>query len=237
MQFPNIRPLAVAATMLAGLAAPALAASPASVLVVHGIPGRDVAAGLDPQLPVDVQVNGAVCLLKNFTFGQIAGPFDLPAGSYSIAISLANPVSPCSNAAVISANVTLTAGEFGAVVAQLSTTGAPTAGVYPIDVSPIAAGSQRFVVVHAADAPTVQVHGGSLGKNPEAFTFPLAEGAEAEKTVPSRAKFQATIAAGGATFGPVDVVGGGQGLFAIFAVGKAGSGSVTLLGKSIPSVF
>ncbi len=237
MLLQKFRSLAIAAAMLAAVTASAAAASPASFLVVHGIPGRDVGAGIDPQLPVDVLVNGSLCLLKNFTFGQIAGPFDVPAGTYSIAISLANPISPCSNSAVISASVDLTAGAFGAVVAQLSTTGAPTAGVYPIDVSPVPAGQQRFVVAHAADAPTVLVHGVSISKTPQSFSFSLSEGANAEKLVTAQAKYQVSIAAGKTVFEPLDVTGGNQGLFFVVAVGNAGSGSVTLLGKTIPSVF
>src|SRR5208283_5238562 len=76
----------------------AFAQSPnASVYVVHGIPGHDVSKSLDPALPVDVQVDGAICLASGLKFGDIAGPFTIPAGTYSITISLANTLQPCSN--------------------------------------------------------------------------------------------------------------------------------------------
>jgi len=232
----KLRALIFSLGLASGFASPALAGT-ASFLVVHGIPGRDVAAGLDPQLPVDVLVNGSICLLKNFTFGQIAGPYDVPAGTYSVAVSLANPISPCSNAAVISGNVTLTSGEFGAIVAQLSPKGAPTAGVYPIDVLPVGKPSQRFVVIHAADAPPVFVHGISLGTSPVKFTLPLATGMVKSADVAAQSGYSATISAGSASFGPANVFGAPQSLFLIVAVGNAGSGSVTLLSKTIPSVF
>jgi hypothetical protein len=231
----RLLPLA-AAFLAAGAIAPASAGT-ASFLVVHGIPGRDVAAGLDPLLPVDVLVNGQICLLKNLTFGQIAGPYDVPSGTYSVAVSLANPISPCSNSAVISASVTLTDGEYGAVVAQLSSKGTPTAGVYPIDVSPVAAGMQRFVIAHAADAPAVVARAVSLGKDPEKASAAIKPGAEAETAVPERNEFAATISAPGATFGPYKVGGGDQAVFFLVAVGNATSGSVTVLSKVIPSVF
>src|SRR6478736_5735703 len=64
--------LAVAAALFGAL--PASAADPAEVYVVHGIPG----------LPVDVYVNGALTL-DDFQPETVAGPLDLPAGSYAIA--------------------------------------------------------------------------------------------------------------------------------------------------------
>jgi len=78
----SVRTLALAAAFLAA-ALPAAAetdtASPATFVVVHGIPGRDVAATLDPVLPVDVLIAGKYCLLQGFTFGSIAGPYEVPA--------------------------------------------------------------------------------------------------------------------------------------------------------------
>lgn len=215
--------------------APALAAS--SFLVVHGIPGRDVAAGLNPLLPVDVQVNGAVCLLKNFTFGDVAGPFDVPAGTYAVSISLANPVAPCSNAPVVSANVTLSDNSFSAIVAQLSTKGAPSAGVYPIDVSPVSTGKQRFVVVHAANAPGVTVRAKSGGKTPQSASFRLAPGKSFTGELGFAPAFSTTLQGPGVTFGPFTLDSAVRGVVFGAAVGSATSGSVTVIEKLIPNVF
>lgn len=99
----------------------------ATVYVVHGIDGRDL--GADQALPVDVSVNGA-CALTGFTFKTIAGPLALPAGDYAIAISLANPAAPCSNAPVIQATVPFADGERASVVAHLTEAGAPTASKF-----------------------------------------------------------------------------------------------------------
>ena len=210
--------------------------APASFLVVHGIPGRDVAESLDPLLPVDVLVAGKYCLLQGLTYGTIAGPFDIPAGTYSVAVSLANPLAPCSNSAVISANVTLTAGEYGAVVAAISTKGAPTAEVYPIDVTPVAPGNQRFITAHAADAPAVVVKAVSIGKNSEKAKFVLKPGQENSTTVPTRGEFELSAAAGSTIIGPVIVNPGTQADIFTVAVGSATTGSATLLTKIIPSV-
>ena len=95
--FKSLAALGVFA-MGAAFAAPA--AAQGTVYVVHGIPAADL--GLDGDLPVDVSLNGA-CTLEGFTFGEIIGPVPLDAGSYDIAISLANADAPCGNAPVIEA--------------------------------------------------------------------------------------------------------------------------------------
>ena len=57
--------------------APPRGRSVATVYVVHGINGKDLA--LPEALPVDVQV-GDTCALTDFQFRNIAGPISLPAG-------------------------------------------------------------------------------------------------------------------------------------------------------------
>jgi hypothetical protein len=231
-----------AVLLVTGLAATpaAYAQSTASFVVVHGIPGRDVAATLDPALPVDVLVGGKYCLLQGLTFGSIAGPFDVPAGSYSVAISLANPIAPCTNSPVITATATLTAGEFGSIVAALSTAGAPTAEIYPIDVTPVGAGKQRLITAHAADAPEVSVQAVSIGKPKETLKFKLSPGKENESTAATASAFSVTATpVGGKTkIGPVTVeAGGDQSVVLLYAVGNATSGSLTILSKVLPDVF
>jgi len=222
------------------MAAPAaFAKTDASFVVVHGIPGRDVAATLDPALPVDVLVGGKYCLLHGLTFGSIAGPFDVPAGSYSVAISLANPIAPCSNSPVISATVDLTAGEFGAIVAALSTKGAPTAEVYPINVTPVGVGKQRLITAHAANAPEVTIQAVSTTEK-ETLKFDLKPGKENLSTVPTRSAFAVTATPVGSktSIGPVLVqAGGDRDVVLLYAVGNSASGSVTILSKILPDVF
>ncbi len=58
----------------------------AYLYLVHAAPGRNVSATTNPALPVDVQVNNK-CVLKGVAFGDVAGPFTLPAGSYSLKVS------------------------------------------------------------------------------------------------------------------------------------------------------
>jgi len=187
---------------------------------------------------VDVLVNGKICLLSGLTFGTIAGPFDVPSGTYTVAVSLANPIAPCSNSAVVSGSVTLSDGEFGAAVAQLSTGGAPALGVYAVDVSSVTSGDQRFVTVHAADAPPVVVKVVSTGKTQEKAKFDLKPGQENTTNAPQAPGWNVSVTVkGGGTLGPIPLSGGPEALFLSIAVGSAASGSLTVLEKTIPSVF
>src|SRR5271165_2881293 len=92
------------------LCAAGFAASDASLYVVHGIPGRDVAATLNPSLPVDVLLNDDVCYFKGLIFGSSSGPLTLPAGNYDIKISSANSLAPCTNPVLAETSAVLSPG-------------------------------------------------------------------------------------------------------------------------------
>jgi hypothetical protein len=129
---------------------------PAQVYVIHGIPGFDL--GLeDNSLPVDVLVDDALCLLEGFTFGTIVGPVPLAAGTYNFKISLANGDDPCSNDAVIEADVPFSEGENATVIAHLTEDFAPTASKFDNDFSSTMPGKARLIAHHTAAAPTVDV--------------------------------------------------------------------------------
>lgn len=228
--------LACALTTLLA-AAPAFAqttAAPAIVRVVHGIPGRDVAATLDPQLPVDVLVNNKLCVLQNFTFGTVSAPFSLPAGSYNIKVSLSNSVAPCSNAPVLDKTVPVTSGEEAAVVAALSPEGKPRLDAFALDFSTVAAGMARVIVAHAADAPAVAV-----AVNRRRAIKGLAPEHEAEAVLPAGTYTVTVFPAGKDTpvIGPLPLTLPDRAAVAAFAVGSATSGSITAITATIPSVF
>ncbi|HEY5638849.1 MAG TPA: DUF4397 domain-containing protein [Dehalococcoidia bacterium] len=131
------------------------AADPANVRVGHGIPGGDL--GLPAELPVDVLVNDSICLLEGFTFGEFAGPVELAPGTYNIKISVADAADPCSNDAVIEADVPFAAGEDATVLAHLDADGNPTASKFVDDLSRAGFFKSRLQVHHAAAAPTVDI--------------------------------------------------------------------------------
>ncbi len=140
--------------VLVSLGLVSYATAGATVYVVHGIPGQDL--GADPALPVDVSINGA-CALPGFAFGEIVGPLALDAGTYDIAISLADPNNPCGNAPVIEApGIELVDGENYSIVAHLTADGTPTASVFVNDLS-VRHFTSRVNVFHTAAAPAVNI--------------------------------------------------------------------------------
>jgi hypothetical protein len=154
-------------TLFAAMIAPAaLAQDTTTAYVVHGIPGEDF--GLDPALPVDIDVEGLGCAIPGFTFGDRVGPLNVPAGEYDITISLADEQEPCSGAAVISLeNVPLAAGANSTIIAHRTADGSTgagdllelgiTASLFSNDFSSTARGKARLIAHHTALAPTVEV--------------------------------------------------------------------------------
>lgn len=141
--------------LAAGVPSAQASAPSASVYVVHGINGVDIGAPM--ALPVDISVSGVGCALKSFTFRQVAGPLALPAGTYTIGISLANAANPCSNPAVITGSATVMAGMSYSLVAHLTASGAPTLSAFINDLSRAKGFNGRLSLAHTAFAPAVDV--------------------------------------------------------------------------------
>ncbi|KGM09453.1 DUF4397 domain-containing protein [Cellulomonas bogoriensis] len=187
-------PVAGAAGVALALAAavPAMATTDdgASLSVLHGV----------PDLTVDVYVNGDLTL-DDFAPGDLAGPLDLPAGTYTVAITAADAEDD-SEPAIGPVDLTLEAGTSYTAVAHLDAEGTPTATLFTNDTSATAAGEGRLTVRHTAAAPAVDVLAGDDAvitnlSNPDEEVLDLPAG-----TVP------AAVAAAGTTepvLGPADV--------------------------------
>jgi len=133
----------VAAFVLALAPAAAAQSEGGQVSVIHGIPG----------LTVDVFVNGDETL-PGFEPGDVAGPLELPAGDYELAIA---PAGEGIDAAVLEGTATVTDGLNASIVAHLTEDGDPTISIFVNDTSEIAGGESRLVVRHTAAAPTVDI--------------------------------------------------------------------------------
>jgi len=222
------KPFAIAAVLMGGLAATqaARAASMAQLIVVHGLPGADI--GAPNSLPVDVLVDGSVCLLKGFTFGSIVGPVALAPATYKVAISLANSASPCTNTPVINATATLKAGSVSAIVAALSPKGAPTAELFAIPHTPIAQGAVSFVNANASATRVAFKIRDSRGA---VYSLPLGVGLSATTTEsgPADGYTATAVAPGRKAAAPVAFTQVDQGEALLFAVGSGKTGSLTVL--------
>ncbi|MBG6053925.1 hypothetical protein IWX81_000315 [Salinibacterium sp. CAN_S4] len=175
-----------------GVAMPAQAISPttADLYVLHAV----------PDLPVDVYVNGALTL-DDFQPGDLAGPLDLPAGTYTVAITAADAADD-SAPAIGPIDLTLAAGTSYTAVAHLAEDGAPTATLFTNDLTTIPAGEGKLTVRHTAAAPAVDV----LANGAAAFTN-LTNPNEVKANLPV-GTISASVALTGTTepvIGPADV--------------------------------
>lgn len=192
------RPIAGTAAGLLALAGLALAATPASAAtstarlsVLHAVPG----------LVVDVWVNGERTL-DDFDPGELAGPLDLAAGTYTVAIT-ASDATDAGSPAIGPVDLTLAAGTSYTAVAHLDATGTPTATLFTDDTSATAAGQGRLTVRHVAAAPAVDVLAGGT-----AVITGLTNPAEKVLDLPAGTVSASVVAAGTTTpalLGPADV--------------------------------
>ena len=137
------------ALVVLGAVAPANAAeAPAQLSVLHGVPG----------LTVDVYVNDELTL-DDFKPGDLAGPLELPAGTYTVAIT-ASDADDASAPAIGPVDLPLESGKNYTAVAHLTEAGEPTATLFTNDISQTAPGEGRLTVRHVAAAPAVDVLAG-----------------------------------------------------------------------------
>jgi hypothetical protein len=181
---------AAAALAMSGLALPAHAADQAQLSVLHAVPG----------LTVDVYVNGERTL-NNFKPGTLAGPLNLDAGTYEVAITAADAKDD-SDPAVGPIDLKLDAGKNYTAVAHLKENGDPTATLFTNDTSKTDAGQGRLTVRHVAAAPAVDILAGGKAvveglENPDEASLDLDAGT-----------IKASVAAAGTTkpvIGPAEV--------------------------------
>lgn len=141
-------PLVLALTLALVAVAPSVASAqeepPSQVRVVHGV----------PDLVVDVYVDGELTL-PEFQPGDVVGPIDLPAGTYTIDIRATGdpPTSP----PAITGSASVSSGMSYSLVAHLDAAGTPTLSAFVDDFSQVTIGNGRLVVRHTAAAPAVDV--------------------------------------------------------------------------------
>ena len=179
--------------LAAGFVAPAqaISATTADLYVFHGI----------PDTPVDVYVDGALTL-DDFQPGTFAGPLDLPAGDYEVALTAADAAD--ASAPVLGPiTLTLAAGTSYTAAAFLDADGNPTAKLFTNDVTTTNAGEGRLTVRHTAAAPAVDI----LANGAVAFSN-VVNGAEGTANLPV-GTISASVVPTGATepvvLGPADV--------------------------------
>ena len=213
---------ATAGALLAfGAVTPALAISDTSadLSVLHGI----------PDTPVDVYVNGELTI-DDFQPGDLAGPLDLPAGDYEVALT-APDAADASSPVLGPITLTLAANTSYTAVAHLTEAGDPTATLFTNDISETAAGEGRLTVRHVAAAPAVDILAGDTAvveglANPDEATLDLAAGTVSASVVAAGTTSPALL-------GPADVtIADGQ-LTIVYAWGSLDDDNLALAVQTI----
>jgi hypothetical protein len=245
-------------TALATMAAPALAqrrgaplasAKTASVYAIHAISGDDL--GFARSLPVDVRVNGALCAIQNFKFGDVAGPLSLPPGTYGIEVLY--PAGNCSGSPVITkGGINVDAGKSYTIVAHFTVDANGDflgqslnqiigATAFENSVAPTGSGRARLAAHHTARAPEVDVVVTREFYDPNAPSIEVSDFANGDSaTAPIKPGEWAaalklagtnTVALGPATLSLKPFTG-----YFVYAIGSAVTGSLDLRVISIPNL-
>ncbi|WP_129338983.1 DUF4397 domain-containing protein [Cellulomonas endophytica] len=210
--------LGLAAAVALAVPAGAAASDPADLYVLHAV----------PDTPVDVYVNGER-QLDDFQPAALAGPLELPAGTYSVALTAADAAD--ASAPILGPiDLTLAAGGSYTAVAHLAEAGTPTATLFTNDLSATAAGEGRLTVRHTAAAPAVDILAGGTPVV-EDLTNPR----EAKLDLPA-GTVSAAVALAGTTapvIGPADVPVQDGTSTIVYAWGSADAGNLAVAVQSI----
>ncbi|BDI23187.1 DUF4397 domain-containing protein [Herbiconiux sp. L3-i23] len=210
--------LASGVAAVAAAPAAAISDSTADLAVLHAIPDTPVDVWVDEELTLD-----------DFAPGDLAGPLDLPAGSYSIVITA--PDATDTTAPVLGPlDVELAAGTSYTAAAHLDEAGEPTVTVFTNDISTTAPSEGRLTVRHVAAAPAVDVLAGGT-----AVVSGLTNPNEAILNLPA-GTVNASVALAGTTdpvIGPADVTVAEGANTIVYAWGSAEGGNLALALQTI----
>jgi hypothetical protein len=224
------------AILCAAMSTAALASDNAYLYLVHGVPGRDHAAGTDPEFPVDVLINDEVCYLRGLTFGSIQGPLTLVPGTYDIKISVANALAPCSNSPIVDSMVTLESGKNVSAVFTLGSGATPKLVTFTNNLAAVNPNNGRILFALAADSASVQVilENSSTKK---LYVYSVNPGALLDVTLPSGI-YTIEVNEGTTTVIPSTTVFlDSQSATLLYAIGEASNNTLTMETKTVRDVI
>lgn len=207
----------------------------AYLYLVHAAPGRNVSATTNPALPVDVQIDNN-CVLKGVAFGDVAGPFTLPAGSHSLTVGIADTTTPCSRAVFVTM-ATLQAGVTSFGVMSVTAGHQITGQFFQPALDSIPVGQSRVVIANLSDAAlTASLTPASNDPSNSVNIAPLTD-----QTVlgPSGAYTGAVFLAGTQTqvFGPIPANLQSRNLYFYVLAGLTVNNSIQVIEKEIKDVL
>ena len=205
----------------------------AYLYIGHAASGRNISSTTNPEYPVDISIGGH-CIAQGSTFGEIRGPFTLPAGSYLIKASVANAANPCSAASVFSAAVGLAAGSTSMGLISVNNAHQLSGKVFSVDLSAVPVGQGRVIVANTTSNNLI----GSI--TPGDSTPPPSGASFAAGTVSvvalARGEYSAAIYPAGsasAATGPLEVEVVSRNVYLVILAGSTANGSVQFIGPHV----
>lgn len=177
-------------------------------------------------------------MVHGLAFGSVSGPLSFSAGTYDVQISEANTLAPCTNAALISSQATLTSGRSVSAVVAISG-GEPALLQFVDNLAPVLPGNTRFVFAQAADAPALQA---TLMQrdvtNPKTFTVAANPGTQQWIGIPYGTYLVQITAVGSTTVLATEQIAmNDQSVTLALAAGEAANNSVGLVYRIVNGVF
>jgi hypothetical protein len=208
-----------------------------TLYIAHAASGRSfgsvngVSSTNNPSLPIDVSIEGN-CIAKGLAYGQIGGPYVGAGGSYSIQVTVADTIVPCSGIVLYSLpSVTLNTGMTNLGVITVDGNGNIQGQIYPIDLTAVPANQSRVEVANATQATvsaSVSNSGGPIG------TLSIAPATIQEGYVNSGTLTASiTDGAGSQLVGPLQYFFGNRDLYLFVLSGSSSNGSEQLIGPAV----
>lgn len=214
-------------------------AADASLYVVHGVPGRDVATNVNPGLPVDILLNDEICVIRGLVFGSNIGPLTLPPGTYDVKVSPANSIFGCTNPPETESTVQLDSGSSWTLVLALSGNNSPSLLKFNDILSTLKVGQGRVTIANATGAGTLEVTlTQTVAKNPIVRKFSLASGAQSTFVLPiGFYSLQATANGASSPLVTGAATSDNQSVNLVYMVGSTTNNSGTVVTRLIRDVF
>jgi hypothetical protein len=202
----------------------------------HGLTGHDVSSTLNPDLPIDVLINGRSCLVTGAVAESFSGPFTMPPGSYAVTISLANTTAPCTNAPAIAGKMVVDANQSAALIASIGLNNQLTGYVVPIDLSPVPPGKTRIIFTNAATVPAVGFD--ITGESGDKYSIPaIPPGATRSIIVPSGLASAAAVSGSSVLLGPGYILLPARGALMAVTVGSTATSSFNVVGRYFGNLY
>jgi len=210
------------------------AADPNAYLYIgHAASERNISSTTNPEYPVDISIGGH-CIAQGSSFGEIRGPFTLPAGSYTVSVSVANADNPCSAASVLSAPVALAAGSTSMGLISVNSAHQISGTVFSVDLSAVPVGQGRAIVANTTSDNLIgSLTAGDGTPPPSGASFPA--GIVSVVDIPAGEYSAAIFPQGSASAatGPLEVEVVSRNVYLVILAGSTANGSVQFIGPHV----